>query len=151
MLLSRYDESGIIEENGLALAEVVSDYFDDSTYSLDTSRSYVQGRVVYVVDGDSIHLKIGREKHKVRLTGIDTPESNQPWGYEAGEALEEKIAGKKVIVYTNGTDRYGRVLGEIHFKGRNINHEMVIDGHAWDYRKYMTDRSWLHDEKAARK
>ena len=62
------------------------------------SRDYVQGRVVYVVDGDSIHLKVGREKHKVRLTGIDTPESNQPWGYEAGKALKKKRSlGRKLL------------------------------------------------------
>lgn len=45
----------------------------------------------------------------------------------------------------------GSKLMSVDIKGRNINHEMVIDGHAWVYRKYMTDRSWLRDEKAARK
>jgi len=47
-------------------------------------------------------------------------------------------------------DRYGRSVGKIWLGERDINRELVTEGHAWVYRQYMTDASLLQDEQAAR-
>jgi hypothetical protein len=48
-------------------------------------------------------------------------------------------------------DRYGRLVGKVLFGSRDINREMVREGHAWVYRQYMRDRSLLEDERTARR
>jgi endonuclease YncB( thermonuclease family) len=111
----------------------------------------IVGRVVGVTDGDTITvLTADRVQFKVRLNEIDTPESRQPWGSRAKEALGDKVFGKTVDVQVSGTDRYGRTLGRVLVEGRDVNREMVREGHAWVYRQYMTDSSLLEDEAYAR-
>ena len=51
---------------------------------------------------------------------------------------------------SEGRDRYERLLGKIYLDGRDINREMVREGHAWAYRRYLTDQSLLDDERRAR-
>ena len=48
------------------------------------------------------------------------------------------------------TDRYGRTVGHVYLGDRHINREMVREGHAWVYRKYLEDQSLLEDEEVAR-
>lgn len=111
----------------------------------------LRGEIVGITDGDTVKLlDSSRRQHKIRLTEIDTPERGQPWGKKATKALSRKISRKTVIVQTDGTDRYGRVLGRIFYQGRDINREMVSEGHAWVYRQYMTDSSFLENESQAR-
>ncbi len=54
------------------------------------------GKVTRVVDGDTIEFKdaANKQKYRVRLTEIDTPESDQPWGSKAKKALSKKIRRK---------------------------------------------------------
>ena len=47
-------------------------------------------------------------------------------------------------------DRYGRTVGHIWLGSRDINREIVREGHAWVYRRYMKDKSLLDDENHAR-
>ncbi|MDE0055434.1 MAG: thermonuclease family protein [Gammaproteobacteria bacterium] len=84
------------------------------------------------------------------MTEIDTPERAQPWGTRAGQALAEKVFRRQVRVLSEGRDRYERLLGKIYLDGRDINREMVREGHAWAYRRYLTDQSLLDDERRAR-
>lgn len=108
------------------------------------------GKIINVSDGDTVTILTGRNQHRLRLTEIDAPERGQPWGRRATQALSEKINQQEVVVLTAGKDRYNRVLGRVIFDGRDINREMVAEGHAWVYRDYMTDGSFLKDEEAAR-
>jgi endonuclease YncB( thermonuclease family) len=55
-----------------------------------------------------------------------------------------------VRVEVTDTDRYGRTVGHVYLGDRHINREMVREGHAWVYRKYLEDQSLLEDEKVAR-
>ena len=48
-------------------------------------------------------------------------------------------------------DRYGRGVGRVWQGQRDINREMLSEGHAWVYRRYLADRSLLKDEARARK
>ena len=86
----------------------------------------------------------------MRLTEIDTPERAQPWGTRARQALADKVFQRQVQVMPEGEDRYGRLLGRIYLGGRDINREMVREGHAWAYRQYLSDESLLEDESLAR-
>lgn len=109
------------------------------------------GKIVGVTDGDTVTLLVERSQYRVRLTEIDTPESGQPWGTRAKQALSDKVFNKMVIVRTEGVDKYGRQLGRIYVDGRDINREMVREGNAWVYRKYMKDSTFLEDEAYAQK
>ena len=48
------------------------------------------------------------------------------------------------------TDRYGRIVGRIWLGERDINRELVAEGHAWVYKKYLSDQSLLDDVSKAR-
>src|SRR5206468_1708495 len=77
-------------------------------------------------------------------------ERGQPWGRRAKRALLEMVGGRGVEVSWQFTDRYGRRVGHVHCEGRDINRELVREGHAWVYRQWMRDRTLLDDEAHAR-
>jgi endonuclease YncB( thermonuclease family) len=113
--------------------------------------SELVGRVVGVTDGDTITvLTDSKERVKVRLTEIDAPESGQPWGQRAKEALSALVFSQRVHVIYNGRDQYGRTLGRVYVADKDVNAEMVREGSAWAYRQYLTDRSFLSIEAEAR-
>jgi len=105
---------------------------------------------VGVTDGDTLKLLVDNQQYKIRLAEIDTPEKGQPWGKNATKALSEKVFREEVRIGVIDTDRYGRLIGRIWLDGRDINRELVAEGHAWVYRRYMTDHSLLEDEESAR-
>lgn len=69
------------------------------------------GKCVAVTDGDTLQVLLQKRPIKVRLQGIDAPESGQPWGQQSKNALSKMAFGKTVTVYPTGQDRYGRTLG----------------------------------------
>ena len=102
------------------------------------------GRVVAVADGDTFTmLTDNKEKIRVRLTEIDAPESDQPWGQRAKEALSSLVSLQAVRVVTVGRDQYGRTLGRVYVGDKDVNAEMVRTGSAWAYGQYLTDTSLL--------
>ena len=107
--------------------------------------------VVGVADGDTVTVldPARRTRIKVRLTEIDTPERGQPWGSRARQALADKVFRRQVRVASQGEDRYGRTLARLYVGDRDINREMVREGHAWVYRRYSSDAWLLEDERAA--
>lgn len=92
-----------------------------------------------VVDGDTIEVKINGEKFKVRLIGVDTPETKhprkpvEPYGKEASEYTKKKLDGKKVYLEkdVSDTDRYGRLLRYVWLKkpdkDKKLTEEMLKD------------------------
>ncbi len=110
----------------------------------------LSGKVVGITDGDTLTVLVDRKPVKVRLAEIDTPERGQPWASKAKQALSAKVYGQVVRVEVTDTDRYGRSVGHVYLGDRHINREMIREGHAWAYRKYLEDQSLLEDEKAAR-
>lgn len=114
-----------------------------TTYSVFAADS-IFGRVVNVSDGDTVTILINEaETIKVRLSEIDAPEKNQPWGNKSKQALTALIANQNVIVNATGKDRYGRTLGTIYLKETNINKLMVQNGDAWAYTTYVTDQEYF--------
>lgn len=107
------------------------------------------GKVVGVIDGDSIRVMRSGKAEEVRLQGIDCPEKGQPYGKRAKQFTSEQAFGKVVTVQEKGHDRYGRTLADVILPdGRNLNHELLKAGLAWWFRKYSKDASLgdLEDE-----
>ena len=93
--------------------------------------------VLNVVDGDTIKVKFENKVKKIRLSAIDAPEIKQNHGKESKKFLSDLIKKKKIKFHKLGTDRYRRLLGIIYYNDKDVNLEMVINGHAWVYRKYL--------------
>lgn len=94
-------------------------------------------RVVWVCDGDSIWVRQGFCRIKLRLCGIDAPESKQRYGKESREYLLRLINGKRVIVHAVERDIYGRVVSQIICNGNDICLAMLEAGLAWPYYRYF--------------
>jgi endonuclease YncB( thermonuclease family) len=113
------------------------------------------GKVVGVSDGDTITVLRDRTPVKVRLKGIDCPETGQDFGSRAKSVTSELAFGKVVTVHPRQHDRYGRTVADVILPdGRILNHELVRRGVAWWYRKYAPNDSSLsrleEDAKAAK-
>lgn len=93
--------------------------------------------VVKVHDGDTIIVLSQNTSQRLRLAGIDCPESDQPYGAEATEATKVLALNIEVTVKPITTDRYGRTVAEVTLQdGRSLSHELVKVGACWWYRKY---------------
>lgn len=117
---------------------------------LVTATATCASPVVKVVDGDTIHVLHQAGTLKVRFSGIDTPEGAQPCYQRARQALAGKVVGKIVIIEEVDRDRYGRLVGRVWLDSRDINREMVAEGQAWVYRRYMRDPTLYDDEERSR-
>lgn len=95
------------------------------------------GKVVGVSDGDTVTvLRDGHEQYKIRLYGIDAPESGQPFGKASKSSLSDLVFGKIVDVEPTDIDRYGRTVARIFVDGTDVNAEQIRTGHAWLYHRY---------------
>ena len=94
------------------------------------------GKVTHVSDGDTVWVRTAEnaKPRKLRLQGIDAPESCQTWGPQASAALSARVQGQFVVVDSSARDDYGRLLGRIRHRGDDVARWMVLDGHAWSYR-----------------
>jgi micrococcal nuclease len=94
-------------------------------------------RVVGISDGDTITVLTAEKKQvKIRLHGIDAPETGQPFRTRAKQLASELAFGKDVTIKERDKDRYGRTVAEVILPdGRSLNQEMVREGLAWWYRK----------------
>jgi micrococcal nuclease len=100
-------------------------------------------KVIKVYDGDTVTVAFYHGgtlyRTQVRLLGIDCPEMKGPSEKEKGRAklardtLHDKIMDKVVELKKTSTEKYGRLLAEIWYRGENINEWMVRQGHAVPY------------------
>lgn len=118
--------------------------------SLILGKEPYDGSILRVIDGDTFVLQTDEGTLKIRMDGIDAPESDQEYGLEATTFLN-KYLYKAVKVNPNGVDRYGRTIGTLFIDGVNINLLMVRAGLAWHYKKYSTDQELAKAEELARK
>ena len=111
---------------------------------------YYVRKVENVVDGDTIDVLIDLGfdilfQSRVRLAGIDTPESRtsdkaeKVLGLESKEYLKKYLKdAKSVIIKTekmDSSEKYGRILGWVYVNGdtESLNDKMINDGYAWGY------------------
>ncbi len=104
----------------------------------------IEGFVIRIADGDTITVATtARTQERVRLYGIDAPETRhkdrpgQSYGRESRNALKEKVYRLPVRVEVVDVDSYGRLVGMVYLGNRNINAEMIAEGHAWAYRRFL--------------
>ena len=105
-------------------------------------------QVLKVVDGDTIDadIDLGFDislTKRVRLSGVDTPESRttdlkeKALGLEVKEWLKKNIDGKKnILIKTelpDSTEKYGRILGRLYVDDVCLNDRMISEGYAWEY------------------
>jgi micrococcal nuclease len=107
-------------------------------------------KVVKVVDGDTIDVDIDLGFSisffsRVRLAGIDTPESRtinlkeKALGLEVKEKLKKELAAAKdVVIKTekpDSSEKYGRILGWVFLDGSDVslNQKLINEGYAWTY------------------
>lgn len=126
----------------------------------DAITDRLAGKVIRVIDGDTLVLLVDREQGKpeevrVRLEGIDCPESGQPWSKRAKQELSDLVLNQMVKVWTIGEDRYERKLGRVYVgaddKPTDVNAALVARGLAWHYKQYSEDENLAEAEKAARR
>ena len=100
--------------------------------------------VVKVVDGDTIDVSIDGKVERLRLIGIDTPETVDPrkpvecFGVEASNKAKTILLGKKVYLESDNTqgelDKYSRLLRYVFLEdGTNFNLLMIKEGYAHEY------------------
>jgi len=98
----------------------------------------LDGPVIRVVDGDTIHVRIGARVEKVRYIGVNTPEVHhprkceEPGGREAAEVNRRLVEGKTVRLELDvqERDRYGRLLAYVWVGDVMVNAELVRLGYA---------------------
>jgi micrococcal nuclease len=107
-------------------------------------------KVLKVVDGDTIDadidlgFSISLEK-RIRLSGIDTPESRttdkreKALGLESKDWLKNRLEfAKDIVIKTqlpDSTEKYGRILGKLYINNEetSLNEQMINEGFAWEY------------------
>lgn len=107
-----------------------------------------EGRVIKVIDGDTIWVKTSNKHIKIRLSYIDAPELKQIHGVRSKNFLTNLVLDKNVQINANKKDRYNRHLGEVYIhNGKEsifVNAKMLKSGNAWIYLTYR-DNSYLQN------
>ncbi|KAG8644846.1 staphylococcal-like nuclease CAN2 isoform X3 [Manihot esculenta] len=89
-------------------------------------------------------------KYRIRLSGIDAPESSMPYGKEAKAELVKLVQGKSLRIFVYNEDRYGRSVGDVYCNGIFVQEVMLKKGFAWHYTAYDKRLELASWEKAAR-
>lgn len=122
-------------------------------------------RVVRVSDGDTLNVRMGSEISKVRVIGINTPETVDPrrpvgcFGSEASQQAKRLLTGQSVWLEADGTqdekDKYGRLLAFVWIdNSTDFGLQMIRDGFAKEYTyklPYRYQETYRSAERAARK
>ena len=107
-------------------------------------------KVYKVVDGDTIDadIDLGFDislTKRIRLAGVDTPESRtadaneKKYGLESKDWLKHRLEfAKDIIIKTelpDSTEKYGRIIGHLFINNEEVslNNQMITEGYAWDY------------------
>lgn len=135
--------------------QVIQVLVGESSVQESTIPGYSQvmtGLVVRVSDGDTVVLlDAEKTQHRIRLDGIDCPESKQSFGSKATQFVRDKIGNETVNVHYNKKDRYGRVLGVVVTQeGENINEALLANGLAWHYKYYNDNPVYAKLEQEAK-
>lgn len=87
-------------------------------------------RVIRVVDGDTLDVAVVGREERVRLLGINAPEADECLGGRATTALEGLVAGRRVRLERDETDRddYGRLLRHVFVDEVHVNRVLVERG-----------------------
>lgn len=133
-LLDRFEIINI--EDYLNSAETENITETSSKTNINISTAY---EVVRVVDGDTLVINYNGKNEKVRLIGVDTPESVHPneeknteFGDEVSKHSKEMLNGKQVVLEfdVQERDKYGRLLAYVYLDGQMYNKLLLEKGYA---------------------
>ncbi len=124
------------------------------------AESRLTGVVLRVSDGDTLWLQVdpkatavrarsGR-RVKLRLVGLDAPESCQAHGDHATRALADRVQGRRVTALRRATDDYGRALVTLWLGDEDVGAWLVREGHAWSSRDRGKPGPYAREEHEAR-
>lgn len=110
--------------------------------------------VVKVIDGDTVDVTYKGEKVRVRISGINTPETVdfeedvQCFGPEASARAKELLSGREVLLETEGEyGKYGRLIGYLRLEnGEDFGEKMIEEGYAWSYDVYPHARLSIYEQ-----
>jgi micrococcal nuclease len=115
----------------------------------------LKAKVSKVSDGDSIEVNLDSGHARVRMSAIDTPEYDQPYGAQSSAALKALLPiGSAVELEVVTQDQFKRLVAVVWLvdgnQRTNVNETMLRLGHAWAYRRYMKDPKFCDIEQEAR-
>jgi micrococcal nuclease len=115
----------------------------------------VGAKVTKVNDGDSIEVQTDAGPARVRLSAIDTPEYDQPYGDKSSAALKARLPiGAAVELEIVTQDQFKRMVAVVWLVAGgeriNLNEMMLREGHAWAYRRHMREAKFCDIEAEAR-
>ena len=94
------------------------------------------GKVITVIDGNTVQILCNNETHTVQLIGIDSPELSQEYGEASKKFLEKMVLGKKVTMSIKGKDWRGNPLAVVLVNGKKDPRvELLEEGLAWTAEK----------------
>ncbi|MEE9350814.1 MAG: thermonuclease family protein, partial [Thiotrichaceae bacterium] len=113
-----------------------------------TQECQLSGKVISIIDGDTLTVldTHNKEKHKIRLEGVDAPEPRQPFAKKAKKYLSALVKNKTVCINWHKQDKFGRKIAKILIDGVDINYKMVNKGLAWHYKVDEKEQS-IEDRK----
>ncbi|GEM_PF-756234 len=106
------------------------------------SGNVITAKSVRVIDGDTLEI-IPTEgpSERIRLLGIDAPESNQAHGTYSTQTLQQCVNQGQVTIEWFEQDRYQRLLGKVRVNGVDCNLNQIQQGAAWHYKQYQQSQS----------
>ena len=112
-------------------------------------------KVTRVNDGDSLEVQLDSGPARVRLSAIDTPEYDQPYGSQSSAALKALVPlGSAVELEVVTRDQFRRLVAVVWLvadsKRVNVNETLLRQGHAWALRRYMREPRYCDLEAEAR-
>lgn len=113
---------------------------------ITTSSGGERGRVVDVIDGDTIDVNLNGEVVRIRYVGVNTPERDEPCYSDARNFNEQLVEGQTVSLVkdVSETDRYGRLLRYVYVGDVMVNRELVAQGFA-EVVLYEPDRAMYNE------
>ena len=126
-------------------------FIDISSVEAQKIYSNIPGIVVKVYDGDTITLQNNSGIYKIRLAGIDAPESRQAYGNVSRNYLYNMVRDRFVYAEVYNKDRYGRYVAKIMLDNTDVNAEMLRAGLAWHYKQYDRNLEYARLEQEAKR
>ena len=106
------------------------------------AQNYVPVTVLRVSDGDTITVKSADDTFKIRVAGIDAPESKQSYGKESGNALRSLLKNRSVTVSCFKIDKFRRKICRIRTDAeKDVALVMISSGNAWWYKGFARDQT----------
>ena len=126
--------------------------------TIGLAQNHVSVTVLRVSDGDTITVKSADDTFKIRIAGIDAPESKQSYGKESGNALRSLLKNRSVTVSCFKIDKYQRKICRIRTDSeKDVALAMISSGNAWWYKEFARDQTTIEQnlyqaaEKKAKK